>query len=158
MGAALLALNARVHALDMQFSFVNSDGIGTTLGDVVTGTIYDLQDGNNFGPLKVTLDSIVPVDDFGWTPHTWTDVFPSFLTLSGGTVTSINLAAIDGSIALFLQDGGASFASNVDFDKFYSNGEGKITFTPVNTPDGGATVSLLGCALAGLGFARRRLS
>ncbi len=160
--AALLLLGVPARALDFQYSFVNTDGVGTTLGSVVTGTIEDLvDDSSNFQPVTVTLDSISGPDGLGFAPYSWTS--SGQFHVSAGVLSFVQWSANDGVLGIDLNTDaggrGLVFPSG-PFVPFYRNGTPTITFTPkasTPVPDGAShSLLLLAGSLAGLTILRRR--
>ncbi|HEV8542505.1 MAG TPA: hypothetical protein VGR78_08940 [Verrucomicrobiae bacterium] len=166
--AALLLLAVPCHALQFNYSFVNTDGFGTALGSVVKGTINGLNDNTvNFQKVTVTLDSISGSDALGYAPHGWTDF--GVFTVSGGLITEAAFSSNDGTLGIDLNTspGGRGLVFPLPgFVPFYRNGTPEITFTPVAgdlhstgsaVPDSSTnTLALLAGSAAGLLVLRRR--
>jgi len=162
--AALLLLAVPCHALQFNYSFVNTDGFGTTPGSVVKGTIDGLNDNTvNFQQVTVTLDSISGSDALGYAPHSWFDY--GVFTVTGGSITDAAFSSNDGILGIDLNTspGGRGLVfPSAGFIPFYRNGTPEITFTPVadvrsSVPDGSTnSLALLVGSTAGLFVLRRK--
>lgn len=165
-GVAAMALTtSSSKALDLQFSFVNDAGSGTTFGATVTGSVKGLNpdpiSGWSFSPVTVTFDSVSTGFDPGFSADSWID-FGTFHLTAGNIPDYASFSHNDGTEAVDLELNSRGLVFLSDYSKFYQNGEGNITWTPIVStpsavPDSTSSLGLMVAGAAGLMLFGRRV-
>jgi len=154
--AGLVTVTNPCSAMDYTYSFRNTSGINTTFGAIVSGRLLGVGNGDGlfFNQITVTLDSVSTGFDPGFGPDSWTDF--AIVDVNGGNITFLQFNANDGSEAVDLHTTDRALVSLSSFGAFYRTAGEGVRFAPIATPDSGTTLALLGSAVAGLGWFRRR--